>query len=154
MDDLRDEEEKKDLERIKKEEEADKKIHQDIKTHITNKEQEPFGDMTDYNFEKQEIVDKIGEIFFNSMKDGNEEPKKEILSLIDKYSNYLKSLSNSDIDELIKTGKVKKLELPKLELPEGDFLQKGIVQRVKTKKEETADKNKGIIRKFIDNIRK
>ena len=118
------------------------------------KDEEKARDIVQDTYEKQEIVDKIGEIFFNSMKDGNEEPKKEILSLIDKYSNYLKSLSNSDIDELIKTGKVKKLELPKLELPEGDFLQKGIVQRVKTKKEETADKNKGIIRKFIDNIRK
>jgi hypothetical protein len=140
LDELRAEQDKKDSERIKREAEADSNIKKNIQTHIANKEQEPISNLTDYNTEKTEIVDKIGDIFIHSMNYGDEEPKKEILALIDKYSKYLKNLSNSEIEELIKTGKVKKIELPTYDIPKGDFLQKGIVQKVKTKKELNKEK--------------
>jgi len=102
LDELQAEEKRKEEERRLREEEAKRNQQELIRQHqnlkkasedeIMNKE------MPDYNLEKAELLDKLGEIVFYSLKENDEEPKKELLALIDKYSKYLgktKVLSNT-----------------------------------------------------------
>ncbi len=93
LDDIREEEKRKEEERRQRDEEAKKRQqelisqHQELKKASEEeimKKEEP-----DYNLEKAELLDKLGEIIFYSLKENDEEPKNEISALIDKYAKYL-----------------------------------------------------------------
>ena len=91
LDDLRKEQEEKD----KKRDQTNSQLDDDLKARQAahKKDVEPAGreSTPDFNLEKSEIVDKISEIVFYALKDGNRQPLDEINALIAKYPNYLKS---------------------------------------------------------------
>ena len=90
-DQLSAEQEEKDKARDTKNTQLDDELKQRQAAH--KKEQEPAGitSTPDFNDEKMQVVDQIGEIVFYALKDGNKEPLKEVKALIAKYPNYLKS---------------------------------------------------------------
>ena len=91
LDNLRKEQEEKNKVRDQKNSDLDDDLKARQAAH--KKDLEPVGiDSTpDFNIEKTEVVDKISEIVFYSLKSGNRGPLNEINALIDKYSEYLRT---------------------------------------------------------------
>ena len=97
LDDLRKEQEEKDKKRDQTNSQLDDALKARQAAH--KKDVEPAGieSTPDFNLEKSEIVDKISEIVFYALKDGNRQPLDEINALIAKYPNYLKSTVMSPV---------------------------------------------------------
>jgi hypothetical protein len=88
LDEMRDEQDRKDKERQKRNAEIDKRQGEEIKAHKSTFVQP--AEIPDFNPEKTKLMDKIGEIILHSLQSGDESPKEELEKFISKHSQYLK----------------------------------------------------------------
>ena len=89
LDEMRDEQERKDKERQKRNAEIDKRQEGEIKAHKSTFVQP--AEIPNLNPERIKLMDRIGEIILYSIQSGDDAPKEELEEFISKYKHYLKS---------------------------------------------------------------